>query len=106
MTKSADEAIRAAMERGEFDNLSNKGKKLDLDDYFNTPEDQRLGFSLLKNADYVPEEVQLLKDIGEMQEKLAQISVAMERKNLLAEIENRRLKYNLLMERARGQGFR
>jgi len=28
MTKSTDEAIRAAMERGEFDNLLNKGKKL------------------------------------------------------------------------------
>jgi len=99
MTKSADEAIRAAMERGDFNNLSNKGKKLDLDDYFNTPEDLRLGFSLLKNADYVPEEVQLLKEIGKLQEKLAQISGETERKKVLKEIEGRRLKYNLLMER-------
>ena len=99
MTKSADEAIRAAMERGDFNNLSNKGKKLDLDDYFNTPEDLRLGFSVLKNADYVPEEVQLLKEIGELQEKLAQISGETERKKVLKEIEGRRLKYNLLMER-------
>jgi len=99
MTKSADEAIRAAMERGDFNNLSNKGKKLDLDDYFNTPEDLRLGFSLLKNADYVPEEVQLLKEIGKLQEKLAQISGEIERKKVLKEIEGRRLKYNLLMER-------
>ena len=99
MTKSADEAIRAAMERGDFNNLSNKGKKLDLDDYFNTPEDLRLEFSVLKNADYVPEEVQLLKEIGELQEKLAQISGETERKKVLKEIEGRRLKYNLLMER-------
>jgi len=99
MTKSADEAIRAAMERGEFDNLSNKGKKLDLEAYFNTPEDQRLGFSLLKNADFIPEEVQLLKEIGELQEKLAQISEESKRKKLLKEIESRRLKYSLLMER-------
>ena len=99
MTKSADEAIRAAMERGDFNNLSNKGKKLDLDDYFNTPEDLWLGFSVLKNADYVPEEVQLLKEIGKLQEKLAQISGEIERKKVLKEIEGRRLKYNLLMER-------
>jgi hypothetical protein len=99
MTKSADEAIRAAMERGDFNNLSNKGKKLDLDDYFNTPEDLRLGFSVLKNADYIPEEVQLLKEIGELQEKLAQISGETERKKVLKEIEGRRLKYNLMMER-------
>jgi hypothetical protein len=99
MTKSADEAIRAAMERGDFNSLSNKGKKLDLDDYFNTPEDLRLGFSVLKNADYIPEEVQLLKEIGELQEKLAQISGETERKKVLKEIEGRRLKYNLMMER-------
>jgi hypothetical protein len=99
MTKSADEAIRAAMERGDFDNLPNKGKKLNLDDYFNTPEDLRLGFSVLKNADYIPEEVQLLKEIGELQEKLTSTKEEYKRKKLLKEIEGRRLKYNLLMER-------
>lgn len=99
MPNPVDEAIRAAMERGEFDNLSNKGKKLDLDDYFNTPEDQRLGFSVLKNAAYLPEEVQLLKEIGELQEKLSSLKDEAERKKLLKEIESRRLKYNLLMER-------
>jgi hypothetical protein len=101
MPTSSDEAIRAAMERGDFDNLPNKGKKLDLDDYFNTPEDLRLGFSVLKNADYVPEEVQLLKEIGELQEKLANISKEDERKSLQKEIESRRLKYNLLMDKRR-----
>ncbi len=101
MTKSSDEAIRAAMERGDFDNLSNKGKKLNLDDYFNTPEDLRIGFSVLKNADYVPEEVQLLKEIGDLQEKLTALKGEDERKSLLKEIEGRRLKYNLLMDRRR-----
>jgi hypothetical protein len=101
MPKSSDEAIRAAMERGDFDNLPNKGKKLNLDDYFNTPEDLRLGFSVLKNADYVPEEVQLLKEIGELQEKLATLKGEDERKSLLKEIEGKRLKYNLLMDRRR-----
>jgi hypothetical protein len=101
MPTSSDEAIRAAMERGDFDNLPNKGKKLDLDDYFNTPEDLRLGFSVLKNADYIPEEVQLLKEIGELQEKLANKSGEDERKSLQKEIESRRLKYNLLMDKRR-----
>ena len=54
-------AIRSAIERGEFDNLKGKGKPLDLNEYFDTPEDIRLGYTLLKNAGYVPEEVQLLK---------------------------------------------
>lgn len=98
MAKSVDETIRAAMERGEFDNLSNKGKRLNLDDYFNTPEELRVGFSVLKNADYIPEEVQLLKEIGVLQEKLAGLEDETQRKNLRREIEGRRLKYNLLME--------
>lgn len=101
MSKSSDEAIRAAMERGDFDNLPNKGKKLNLDDYFNTPEDLRLGFSVLKNADYVPEEIQLLKEIGELQEKLAAVKGEDKRRSLIKEIEGRRLKYNLLMDRRR-----
>jgi len=101
MPNSSDEAIRAAMERGDFDNLPNKGKKLNLDDYFNTPEDLRLGFSVLKNADYMPEEVQLLKEIGELQDKLASEKKEEERKSLLKKIEGKRLKYNLLMDRRR-----
>jgi hypothetical protein len=104
MTKSVDEIIRAAIERGEFDNLSNKGKKLDLDDYFNTPEDLRLGYSVLKNADFVPEEVQMLQEIGALQEKLTSVSSAVERKNLREEIKHRRLRYNLLMEHFKRRG--
>lgn len=101
MSKTIDEIIRDAIQRGEFDNLSNKGKKLNLDDYFNTPEDVRLGYSILKNADYLPEEVQFLKDIGELQEKLATLTQDEELKKTIKEIEAMRLKYNLLMERHR-----
>ncbi len=34
--------IREAQERGEFDNLSGKGKPIDLTSYFETPEDVRV----------------------------------------------------------------
>jgi len=104
MTKSIDEIIRAAIERGEFNNLSNKGKKLDLDDYFNTPEELRLEYSILKNADFVPEEVQMLQEIGALQEKLTTATAEAERKKLREEIEQRRLKYNLLIERYKRRG--
>jgi hypothetical protein len=99
MTKSIDEIIREAMERGEFDNLSNKGKKLNLDDYFDTPEDLRLGYSVLISADFVPEEVQIKQDIGELESKLAATEIEAERKKILKELEHKRLKFNLLMER-------
>lgn len=99
MTRSIDEILRDAIERGEFQNLPGQGKKLDLDDYFNTPEDLRLGYGLLKSNDFVPEEVQMLKEIEELQEKLKQTVPDAERDQLKKEIESRRLKYNLLLDR-------
>ncbi|HEY3310461.1 MAG TPA: DUF1992 domain-containing protein [Anaerolineales bacterium] len=104
MTKSIDEIIREAMQRGEFDNLPNKGKKLNLDDYFNTPEDLRVGYAVLKSGDFLPEEVQLLQEIAGLKEKLDRANLEEERKKLRREIEGRRLRYNLLMERFKRQG--
>lgn len=99
MTKSIDEIIREAMEQGKFNDLANKGKKLDLNDYFDTPEDLRVGYSVLKGAEFVPEEVQILKEIGELKKKLETIAGETERIKLIKEIEHRQLKYNLLMDR-------
>jgi len=65
-----EQIIREGIARGEFDNLRGKGKPLNLDDYFNTPEDVRMGFSILKSNDFVPEEVERLKEIAELREKL------------------------------------
>ncbi len=99
MTSSTDDIISKAMEQGKFENLPGKGKKLDLDDYFNTPEELRVGYSVLKSADYVPEEVEILQEIGELKAKLAQTSDEVIRKQLSREIQTKELKYNLLMER-------
>ena len=49
-----EQKIREAMARGEFDNLAGSGKPLDLDAYFNTPEDLRMAFSMLKSNDLYP----------------------------------------------------
>lgn len=62
---SIEQQIRAAIERGDFDNLAGKGRPLDLDAYFNTPEDMRMAFAMLKSNDFVPEEVEILKEIAE-----------------------------------------
>jgi len=61
--RNADEKIKEAIAKGEFDNLPGKGKPLDLDAYFATPEHLRMGYSILKSAGIIPEEVELLKQI-------------------------------------------
>ena len=68
--KHAEERIREAMERGEFDDLPGKGRPLDLDAYFATPEHLRLGYSILKNADIIPEEIELMKQIEALRKSL------------------------------------
>ncbi len=52
--KGIEAIIREAMERGEFNDLPGEGKPIDLSVYFNTPQDVRLVFSLLKNAGNTP----------------------------------------------------
>ena len=101
MSKSTDEIIREAMEQGKFENLTNKGRKLDLNDYFDTPEDLRMGYSVLKSGEFVPEEVQMLKEIAVLKEHLAAMNDETQRKKLLKEIGQKQLKYDLSMERFR-----
>jgi hypothetical protein len=93
-----DEIIRDAMARGEFDHLPGRGKPLDHDAYFALQEDQRLAFTALKNAGYVPEEVDLLKEIKTLKEKLTGYPDPVERERLNREINDRTLKFNLLQE--------
>lgn len=70
LEKIIEEKILEAITMGEFDNLKGTGKSLNLDDYFATPEEVRVGYSLLKSNDIVPPETDLLKEVGELREKV------------------------------------
>lgn len=61
--KFVEEQVRRAIEAGEFDDLAGKGKPIDLKAYFDTPEDLRMSYSVLKGNNFVPEEVEMLKEI-------------------------------------------
>jgi len=91
--------IKDAIEHGEFDNLSNKGKRIDLSAYFDTPEETRLANSILKNAGILPAEVELRKEIDALKEKLASCTDQEESYRLKKQIEQRRLNYNIQLER-------
>ena len=78
--KHVDEKIKEAIARGEFDNLSGKGKPLNLDAYFATPEHLRMGYSILKSADIIPEEMQLLREIEGLKKSLDSSTAPMEKK--------------------------
>ena len=94
--KIVEEKIREAIKAGEFDNLSGQGKPIDLEAYFSTPEDLRLGYSVLKSSGCLPPEVELLREIESLEERLAQTTDEEEKRRLLKEMEGKQLKLHLL----------
>ncbi len=99
LAKFIEERIREAIEAGELDNLEGAGKPLDLDAYFNTPEDLRMGCSVLKSAQIVPEEVDRLKEIGDLKEKIKSTTDESEKRRLVVMFNEKILAFDLLMER-------
>ena len=65
----AESEILGWLARGDDKKLANKGQPLDLDAYFATPPDVRMAFSMLKTAELVPEELDLLKQINRLDEE-------------------------------------
>jgi hypothetical protein len=68
--KIAEKKIREAIDNGEFDNLPGRGKPLRLEDDRHIPQDIRLAHKILKNADCLPPELELRKEIFSIEELL------------------------------------
>lgn len=94
-----EEQIRKAIERGEFDNLEGAGRPLNLDAYFATPEDLRVGYSVLKSSKFVPEEVERMKEIGELKEKIKTCANDEEKIKLNKILQEKQLALTMLIER-------
>ncbi|HLO32935.1 MAG TPA: DUF1992 domain-containing protein [Anaerolineales bacterium] len=94
-----DAMIKEAMERGEFDNLPGKGKPVDLTEYFETPEEVRLTYSVLKNAGMKSHEVELLKQIAELKQALAAALDQQKKQEIESQIRQKQIEFNLILER-------
>ena len=99
--KLIDKMIQEAISRGEFDNLEGKGKPLDLDAYFATPEDVRMGYSVLKSNKFVPEDVDRLREIGELKESQRTCPDKAEKSRILKILHDRELAFSIILERNR-----
>ncbi|QLK62775.1 DUF1992 domain-containing protein [Enterobacteriaceae bacterium Kacie_13] len=65
--------IKDASENGEFDNLAGRGKPLVLDDDSGVPEELRAAYRILKNAGYLPPELQDRKEVIELDHMLKSV---------------------------------
>jgi hypothetical protein len=69
--KIVEERIREAQRKGSFDRLPGAGKPLDLENDPHIPEDLRMAYKILKNADCLPPEIELKKKILQTEDLLA-----------------------------------
>lgn len=95
----AEGRIREAMEQGVFENLPGAGKPLDLEEYFNTPEEMRVAYSILKNANCAPAEVELMKEVARLEETIGGTSDAATLKELRRTLAHRRIQLAIMLER-------
>lgn len=101
----AEARIQEAIERGELRDLPGEGKPLRLDDDSAIPEELRAAYRILRNAGFLPPELQLRKEVREAEQLLQQLPES-ERSRARARLEllqlrlaaSRRQPLNLLLE--------
>lgn len=94
-----EKRIQESLAKGEFDNLPGRGRPLALEDDSHVPEDLRLAYKVLKNANCLPPEVELRKDIRQMKDMLDAIP---DEKEKVRQI--RRINYKIMKLNAMGRG--
>lgn len=93
--------IKAAIERGDFDNLPNRGKPLDLSGWLKTPEHLRMSYSILKNAGYKPSEVHTKKEMATLRDMIENESDEEKKARLLKKLSALAITDAIRMERVR-----
>ena len=95
----AEQRIREAQEKGEFDGLPGAGAPLKLEDDALVPEDLRAAYRLLRNAGFVPPELEAHCEIRRLEQLLQTVEDDGKRSSLLSRI-------NFLLERGAPGGRR
>ena len=97
----AEQKIVDAIARGELSNLPGAGRPLELDDDRLVPEDLRMAYRILKNAGFVPPQVECLAEIGELERMLETAPEGQARATALRKLQVLRMR---LEQTARGYG--
>jgi hypothetical protein len=95
-TKIVEERIRRAQKKGEFENLEGTGKPLNLADDQAVAEELRLAYKILKNADCLPPEIEVKKEIQQTEALLAGMTDTAEKYHTLKKLNFLIMKLNTL----------
>jgi len=95
----AEKRIREAMEKGEFENLEGKGRPLKFEDDSFVPPDLRMAYKILKNAGYLPPEIEAEREIRTTMDLLKNAQDEEERYRQVRKLNVIVMKINMLRKR-------
>ncbi len=95
-TKIVEERIRRAQKKGEFENLEGTGEPLNLADYQAVAEELRLAYKILKNADCLPPEIEIKKEIHQTEKLLSGMTDTAKRYRTMKKLNFLIMKLNTL----------
>ena len=96
LDKIIEQKIQEAQERGEFDNLPGRGAPVAIEDDSHIPEDLRLAYKILKNANCVPPEIELKKEIRRMEDMLENMTDEKEKYRQIKKINFKITQLNMM----------
>jgi hypothetical protein len=88
--------ILQSMADGELDHLPGRGKPLQLEDDRHIPEDLRMAYKVLKNANCLPPETELRKEIRTLKDMLDSIPDEQEKLRQIRRINFKVMKLNAI----------
>jgi len=95
----AERRILEAIKEGALDDLALRGQPIPKEDLSGVPEELRMGYKILKNAGYLPEELQVKKEILALKDMLSACTSPEEREEAQRKLSLRRLQFDMLMEK-------
>jgi len=96
--KLIESRIKKAQVEGAFEDLPGSGQPLHLEDDRHIPEDLRMAHKVLKNADCLPPEVQLRKEIRTTEDLLAGMTDTVQKYRTIKKLNFLILKLNALKD--------
>ena len=96
--KIIESRIKKAQEEGAFENLPGRGQPLRLEDDRHIPEDLRLAHKVLKNADCLPPQVLLRKEIRATEDLLAGMADTAQKHRTIKKLNYLILRLNTMRE--------
>ncbi len=96
--------VKKVEQTGELRRIPGFGEPLNLDDgYLETPTELRMAHKILKNAGYVPAEIEMLQQLAAMREALNATRDSERQRDLKVKIAEMQQRVSMMLDATRGK---